>query len=69
MLSEKIYVALTFALEISTCDRVEIDDVKRCSRRKELQKRYVFVAFYYSASVLQPGTKSFLLEMQLLGFS
>ena len=70
MLSEKFYVAVTFVSEIPTCDRVEIGDVKRCSRWKELRKRYVFVTFYDNASVLPPGTKSYYIksEVQLLGF-
>ena len=72
VLSEKFYVAVTFGSEIPTCDRVEIGDVKRCSRwkAKELRKRYVFVTFYDNASVLPPGTKSYYIEseVQLLGF-
>ena len=70
VLSEKFYVAVTFGSEIPTCDRVEIGDVKRCSRWKELRKRYVFVTFYDNASVLPPGTKSYYIksEVQLLGF-
>ena len=70
MLSEKFYVAVTFDSKIPTCDRVEIGDVKRCSRWKERRKRYVFVTFYDNASVLPPGTKSYYIESeeQLLGF-
>ena len=70
VLSEKFYVVVTFGSEIPTCDRVEIGDVKRCSRWKELRKRYVFVRFYDNASVLPPGTKSYYIESEvhLLGF-
>ena len=57
---KNIYVALTFGSEIPTCDRVEIGDVKQCSRWKELRKRYVFVTFYDSACVLPSGTKIFI---------
>ena len=70
VLSEKFYVAVTFGSEIPTCDWAEIGDVKRCSRWKELRKRYVFVTFYDNASVLPPGTKSYYIEseVQPLGF-